>query len=54
MRFPANGFGASIVYVLAGHSGVYVGKARLDRKENVWHGSESDGTPACVAVHTCS
>ena len=27
-----NGFGASIVYVLAGHSGVYVGKARLDRK----------------------
>ena len=32
VRFPANGFGASIVYVLAGHSGVYVGKARLDRK----------------------
>ena len=27
-----NGFGASIVYVSAGHSGVYVGKARLDRK----------------------
>ena len=27
-----NGFGASIVYVLGGHSGVYVGKARLDRK----------------------
>ena len=32
-RFPANGFGTSIVYVLAGHSGVYVGKARLDRKK---------------------
>ena len=32
VKFPANGFGASIVYVLAGHSGVYVGKARLDRK----------------------
>ena len=32
VRFPANGFGASLVYVLAGHSGVYVGKARLDRK----------------------
>ena len=32
VRFPANGFGASIVYVLVGHSGVYVGKARLDRK----------------------
>ena len=31
-RFPVNGFGASIVYVLGGHSGVYVGKARLDRK----------------------
>ena len=31
-RFPVNGFGTSIVYVLAGHSGVYVGKARLDRK----------------------
>ena len=30
--FPVNGFGTSIVYVLAGHSGVYVGKARLDRK----------------------
>ena len=30
--FPVNGFGASIVYVSAGHSGVYVGKARLDRK----------------------
>ena len=29
---PVNGFGTSIVYVLAGHSGVYVGKARLDRK----------------------
>ena len=27
-----NGFGTSIVYVLTGHSGVYVGKARLDRK----------------------
>ena len=26
------GFGTSIVYVLAGHSGVYVGKERLDRK----------------------
>ena len=33
MRFPANGFGTSFVYVLAGHSGVYVGKARLDRKK---------------------
>ena len=32
VKIPANGFGASIVYVLAGHSGVYVGKARLDRK----------------------
>ena len=32
VRFPANGFGASIVCVPAGHSGVYVGKARLDRK----------------------
>ena len=32
LRFPANGFGASIVYVLAGHSVVCVGKARLDRK----------------------
>ena len=31
-RFPVNGFGTSIVYVLAGHAGVYVGKARLDRK----------------------
>ena len=53
-RFPANGFGTSIVYVLAGHSGVYVGKARLDRKKNVWHGSESFRTRACVAVHKCS
>ena len=33
VKFPANGFGASVVYVLAGHSGVYVGKARLDRKK---------------------
>ena len=33
VRFPASGIGASIVYVLAGHSGVYVGKARLDRKK---------------------
>ena len=32
LRFPANGFGASVVYVLAGHSGVYIGKTRLDRK----------------------
>ena len=32
VRFPVNGFGASIVYVSAGHSGVYVVKARLDRK----------------------
>ena len=51
-----NGFGASIVYVLAGHSGVYVcwqGETRP--KEDVWHGSESTGTPAsCVVVHICS
>ena len=31
VRFPANGFGASIVYVLAGHSGVYVGKGKRKR-----------------------
>ena len=31
-RFPTDGLGTSIVYVLAGHAGVYVGKARLDRK----------------------
>ena len=33
VRFPASGIGASIVYVLAGHYGVYVGKARLDRRK---------------------
>ena len=33
VTFPASGFGASVVYVLAGHSGVYVGQARLDRKK---------------------
>ena len=32
VRFAVNGFGASIVHVSAGHSGVYFGKARLDRK----------------------
>ena len=32
VKFPTGGFGSSVVYLLAGHSGVYVGKARLDRR----------------------
>ena len=44
-RFPADGFGTSIVCVLAGHSG------QAGQKEDVWHGSESFRTPACVVVH---
>ena len=33
VKFPTDGCGATIVYLLTGHSGVYVGKARLDRKK---------------------
>ena len=33
MKFPTDGCGASIVYLLAEHSGVYVGKARLGRRK---------------------
>ena len=32
VKFPTGGFGSSIVYLLAGHCGVYVGKAGLDRR----------------------
>ena len=33
VKFPTDGCGATIVYLLTGHSGVYVGKARLERKK---------------------
>ena len=53
VRLPAGGFGASVVYVLAGHSGVYW-QSKVGQEKNVWHVSESAGTPACTAVHKCS